>query len=137
MLNFERKNMIQHGLCKNPNYVLHLRSNQFNPTFYALQISTMRIRCYIFLNTTNCLFVYFKGSVMICPYARWTEGGFHRSIDQSIVIWNIQSCIIIVIICSELILALQSCTYKSSTINVHFESIFGLQARYVQDLGGS
>ena len=134
MLNFERKSMIQHGLCKTPDYVLLLRSNQFNPIFYTLQISTMRIRCYIFWIQ---LFVCFKGRMMVCPYAHWTEWGFHRSIDQSIVIWNIQSCIIIVIICSELILALQSCTYKSSTINVHFESIFGLQARYVQDLGGS
>ena len=55
----KRKTMIQHGLCKNPDYVLLLRSNQFNPTLYALQISMMRIRCYIILNTTNC-FLYLK-----------------------------------------------------------------------------
>ena len=41
-------------MCKNSDYVLLLRSNQFYPALYALQISTMRIRCYVILNTTNC-----------------------------------------------------------------------------------
>ena len=50
----KRKTMIQHGMCKNSDYVLLLRSDQFYPTLYALQISTMRIRCYVILNTTNC-----------------------------------------------------------------------------------
>ena len=45
--------MIQHGMCKNSDYVLLLRSNQFYPALYALQISTMRIRCYVNLNTAR------------------------------------------------------------------------------------
>ena len=48
--------MIQHGLCKNPDYLLLLRSNQFNPTLYALQISMKRILTMLYYFEYNQLF---------------------------------------------------------------------------------
>ena len=52
----KRKTMIQHGLCKNPDYVLLLRSNQFNPTLYALQISMNGILTMLYYFEYNQLF---------------------------------------------------------------------------------